>query len=467
MINHAITISFYTVGCLLFGIRSNSRKGRNDGLKRGQHYPNRPVEESKSQLQKHRSVKSSAIILLGLFLTISHSGWSQTQRCLTEASYLSIALDEQEQRIQNWIEANPVLPRSIVTIPIVVHIVYHVGSPLENISDEQIQSQIEVLNRDFRGRSSQISEISAEFKPLVADVELEFCLASIDPRGRPTKGITRTETTQQNIANNAFQIKDGLNKGIDAWDTNAYLNIWVGARADGVLGQATRPNEGGKDKQGLVIDYRAFGNIGAAFNNKPYNQGRTVVHEIGHYFGLQHIWGDENEPSCSTDDGISDTPRQNLTYANKCPSRFDLETFSCGTRDMYMNFMNYTDDSCMAMFSLEQKKRMLAVLYEFRSGLLESNGCGTQVVSTNHLASTEALMNVYPNPTTAELTIQFVNLNQPYSLALFNSLGNKVLAQTGTTALISKLNVAHLPKGCYFLTVSSGSKTNTQKVIIQ
>ncbi|NJL74868.1 MAG: T9SS type A sorting domain-containing protein [Saprospiraceae bacterium] len=465
MINHIITNLFHTIGCLPFGIRAETREVGIEGLKSDKSYLIMPFEKHKSQLGKLKYLKSVTIVLLGLFLTISHSSWSQNQRCLTEALLPSITLDEQEQRIQSWMQANPVLPRTIVTIPVVVHIVYHVGSPSENISDQQIQSQIEVLNRDFRGRSSQINEISAEFKPLVADVELEFCLASVDPRGRATTGITRTETTQRNIANNAFQIKDGLNKGIDAWDTNAYLNIWVGARADGVLGQATRPNEGSKDKQGLVIDYRAFGTIGTASDNKPYNQGRTAVHEVGHYFGLQHVWGDEDEPSCSTDDGIADTPRQNLTYANECPSRFDLETFSCGTRDMYMNFMNYTDDSCMAMFSLEQKKRMLAVLYEFRSGLLESNGCGMQVVSTHNPAA--ALMNVYPNPVTDELILQFTNLNQAYSLVLFNSLGHELFTQNGTTAPTTRLKVAHLPKGCYFLTVSSGSKTNTQKVIIQ
>jgi len=404
------------------------------------------------------------VFLVGITLFMcGNLCFAQINRCAT-LPFDTLQLEEQENRISRWIASRPVLPRTIVTIPIVVHVVYYIGNPTENISDEQIQSQIVILNQDFRGLSPQIKEISEQFQLLAADVEIEFCLASVDPKGKPTNGITRTETTERNIANNAFAIKDGRNNGIDAWDTNTYLNIWVGARNDGVLGQATRPEEGNIKEQGLVIDHRVFGTVGTALNNIPYNQGRTIVHEIGHYFGLKHLWGDDNEPSCSQDDGISDTPRQRVTYANQCPSRFDLETFTCGTNDMYMNFMNYTDDACMAMFSLEQKKRMLAVLYEYRQGLLGSNGC--TLVATEDIKHTDLDVSIYPNPAINTINIAASTFTEPINIILCNALGRKMIVLSQVKPANIQLSVEQLPRGYYFLFIQTGRSWITKNVLL-
>ena len=254
------------------------------------------------------------------------------------------------------------IPARKITIEMVVHIIYNRDS--ENISDAQIESQIDVLNRDFRGKNPNTKNVPKPWKGLVADAKFEFALASKDPEGNPTNGITRTRTDRKSFSVND-DIKFTASGGRDTWGTD-YLNCWVGTLSGGLLGYAQFP--GGPDETyGVVILNTAFGTTGTAA--PPFNGGQTTTHEVGHSFNLRHIWADD--PGCSIDDGCTDTPVQ-ATPNFGCPTFPHVSCNNGPNGDMFMNFMDYVDDACMSMFTPQQVARMLATLEGPRSTLGQS-----------------------------------------------------------------------------------------------
>ncbi len=267
-----------------------------------------------------------------------------------------------ERHTQNYI--NSAQQRDvdgIVTIPVVVHVVYRTST--ENISTAQIQSQLTVLNDDFRRFNSDANGTWSQ----AADSEIEFCLATVDPNGNATTGITRTSTNVNGFGTND-SVKSANSGGVNAWPTADYLNIWVCNIGGGILGYAQFPG-GNPATDGVVNDYRYFGTTGTA--TAPFNLGRTMTHEVGHYLNLRHIWGDGN---CNVDDFVSDTPTSdNPNYG--CASSH----VSCSSLDMVQNYMDYSDDGCMNLFTLGQKNRMRALFDTggARASLLNSGACGT------------------------------------------------------------------------------------------
>gem|GEM_PF-766712 len=251
----------------------------------------------------------------------------------------------------------------VYNVPVVIHVVYKNSS--ENLTDAQIQSQMDVLNADYRSINPDGNQVPNLFGNLVSDAEIEFCLATVDPNGNPTSGVTRTQTNVGSFSISQDNIKSTAAGGRSPWDTDRYLNIWVGEITGGVLGYATPPGTPAA-RDGVVIGYTYFGTNGTA--TFPYNKGRTCTHEIGHYLGLRHIWGDGN---CGVDDGISDTPLQESQYGG-CPNFGSPSTTSCGSQDMFMNFMDYTDDRCMFMFTHKQVDLMRYVLEKYRPGLVQN-----------------------------------------------------------------------------------------------
>jgi len=251
----------------------------------------------------------------------------------------------------------------VYTIPVVVHVVHKNSS--ENISDAQIQSQLDVLNLDFRKMNVDIAQIPSMFANLAADAEIEFCLATVDPNGNQTTGITRTATNVGSFSISQDNIKQDALGGKSPWNTSNYLNIWTGEITGGILGYATPPGTPAS-RDGVVVGYTFFGTNGSA--TFPYNKGRTCTHEVGHYFGLRHIWGDGN---CSVDDGINDTPLQE-TNSGGCPTVGSFSSISCGSQDMFMNYMDYTDDRCMFMFTHDQVELMRFAIDNFRTGLVQN-----------------------------------------------------------------------------------------------
>jgi hypothetical protein len=239
------------------------------------------------------------------------------------------------------------------TIPIVVHVVYN--APSENISDAQVKSQITVLNTDYRAKNPDKSKAPAVWSGLVSDVGIEFVLASQDPDGKPTSGITRTETNQTSFSTND-EVKSAATGGTDPWSTDKYLNIWVCTLADGVLGYAQFPG-GPRATDGVVILNTAFGTQGTA--QPPFNLGRTSTHEIGHWLNLRHIWGDTEH--CEGTDFVDDTPNAQLPNFGK-PSFPHISCSNGPNGDMFMNYMDYVDDDSMFMFTTQQVARMNATL---------------------------------------------------------------------------------------------------------
>ncbi|MBL7782072.1 MAG: T9SS type A sorting domain-containing protein [Saprospiraceae bacterium] len=315
------------------------------------------------------------LFAMGAFLLVAFNASAQRvcashdvlEEQLMNNPILREKLEEIERHTEDFINTPPGLRERVqVTIPVVVNVVWNTTS--ENISDAQIQSQIDVLNQDFRATNADRTNTPAIFSGLIADFEINFCLATQDPSGNATTGIRRQQTSTTAFSSNDA-VKFTAQGGLDAWDRNKYLNLWVCDLSGGLLGYAQFPG-GAAATDGVVCDYLYFGTVGVA--TAPFNKGRTATHEIGHWLNLRHIWGDAN---CGSD-LVSDTPTHNTSNAG-CPTYPHLSTCSGTPVEMTMNYMDYTDDACMYMFTAGQKARAQALFATggSRVSLLTSTGC--------------------------------------------------------------------------------------------
>jgi PKD repeat protein len=284
----------------------------------------------------------------------------------------------------------------VIVIPVIVHVI-HNGEAVgvgRNISQAQVQAQIETLNEDFRRRPNTNG---FNTDPRGADIEIEFCLAQFNPQGQrmAEPGIDRVNGSRTSWTRNDIE---GSLKPTTSWDPNKYYNIWVldfAAQDDNLLGYAQFPsnsslsgipsNGGAASTDGVVIVYTSFGNAQKGsfpLLKAPYNLGRTLTHETGHWLGLRHIWGDA---SCG-DDFVSDTPPQ-ASESRGCQKG----RISCGGANMVENYMDYSDDACFNIFTKDQKTRIRAVMEVSprRASLLTSNVCG-QIISGKPIPNFEA-----------------------------------------------------------------------------
>jgi hypothetical protein len=344
----------------------------------------------------------------------SNSGKKTVQRCATdqylqkllardpglkarleaaEAS-LSRGMDEklQARKRQGNMRTN-----AIITIPVVVHII------LENpntVTDADVLWQINKMNIDFAGQNADSVKAGA-FAPLFGHSSIQFCLAQRDPIGNPTTGIQRVSSSLTWDQNNFNDIKYASNCGSGAWDPNQYFNIWVAESVDGTLGVATFPTSGQPLEQGIVIAHEAFGN-NPAYVSFDFNLGRTAVHETGHFFFARHIWGDGG--GCQSDfpvvsgltgSWVDDTPAQSSATTG-CPT--GTLAAGCGSPNppgkMYQNYMDYTNDACYCMFTINQVLRMETALDVFRASLKTSSTCTPAIIFTND-ASIAAIINPF------------------------------------------------------------------------
>lgn len=279
---------------------------------------------------------------------------------------------------QQWIQDNlnsQTNKKAVITIPVVVHVIYNTGS--QNITDAQVLSQIDVLNEDYRRTNADASNTPSAFTGVAADCEIEFCMAQQDPSGNASTGITRTSTS-----NTSFPFGDAMKLfsqgGIDAWPRDDYLNIWVCNLSGGLLGFATPPG-GPAWSDGVVIKYNYFGRVGTV--SAPFDEGRTTTHEIGHWLNLDHTFnggcaGTTSSNCASAGDKICDTPPTSAPNYF-CPSNSQNTCTETPTdmNDMHMNFMDYTNDACMNLFTTGQKNVMLATLNGIRVSIRSSIGC--------------------------------------------------------------------------------------------
>jgi hypothetical protein len=346
------------------------------------------------------------LVLPLIFVAVSIVGLSQ-ERCGTIEYMKKIHgenLSQNGEKFEQWLERKIRLQKgasgnrqqAIYQVPVVVHII-HSGEAVgtgKNISDAQILSQIEVLNEDYQRMNADASDTPAEFQSVAGGIDLEFVLAKQDPEGLATNGIVRVAGTKS-----SWTINDNYElKSLSYWPSDDYLNIWV-CNLSGLLGYAQFPVsnlpglENSSDNaltDGVVIAYNAFGSIedGSFPLLSKYNQGRTTTHELGHFFGLRHTWGDD-DGECSGTDYVNDTPNQGGSSSG-CPTHPQT---TCSVTAMFQNYLDYTDDVCMNLFTQDQVSRMIAVLENSprRASLLTSPGLQDPAPVANDLGIKEII----------------------------------------------------------------------------
>lgn len=383
------------------------------------------------------------------------------QRCATVEYQQQLQqlrkLPELNPQFENWIQQKKALRKklgnriqSTYKIPVVVHIIHNgenIGTGT-NISVAQIESQLAVLNKDFNRLNDDATDTPAEFTAVASGMSIEFVLATRSPEGCQTNGIVRIngkELTGRTSWNSGLDVQI---KSLSIWPAEDYLNLWVCNLTD-YLGYAQFPVSdlpGLEEYQnelastdGVVFSHKVFGsNDYGNFNLDPqYNKGRTATHELGHFFGLRHIWGDLN--GCAGTDYVSDTPTQREeTY--DCPGHpLAVDQWCNGAAPMFQNYMDYTDDACMNLFTAQQVDRMINVIENSprRNSLLTSTGADAPVSCGNDVAF---LKLVAPSIVTPDNTIAPVFTMQNFgetlqSLTVFYGLSNDNLQQVNLTDL--------------------------------
>lgn len=411
--------------------------------------------------------KIYAIVIL--WLTVYPIAFSQqTERCghvryMAEMEQVQPGYKEYRRQIDEQIAriARERVEREdgeIYRIPVVFHVVYR--NDEQNIPDEKLFEQIEILNRDYGRLNEDTVNTRQEFLPVAASTGIEFYLAEWDPQGNPTNGITRTETSTNSFWLSMTDMKSTADGGKDAWDVNQYLNIWACNMAipilntPFILGFATPPNgapnwpsgSGAEQPQydGVVLHYEVVGSIENPDQTfASISKGRTATHEVGHYLGLRHIWGDGD---CTEDDGLDDTPEAAEAQQQTC----DYSTNSCtdATNDLpdqLENYMDYSDENCMNMFTQQQAAAMRYVVENFRSGLVLSNALSK--------GGMEGL-SVYPNPTDDFLNIRFEKKYKPNLISVYATDGRKI---RDFSANDTPVDVSSLLPGIYFILINQNS----------
>lgn len=333
----------------------------------------------------------------------------------------------------------------MITIPVVVHVLYH--TPDQNITQRTIDLLIGALNRDFNKRNFDTINTPERFKPYASAMGFEFKLATMDPGGARTNGVVKKYTPITYWMSDD-KMKFSSSYGDDGWDSRSYLNIWVCNMRD-VLGYSTLP---GMDaaKDGIVL---SFDNIIYRHGTSPaLNDFRTIVHEAGHWLNLYHMWGD----GYCGDDKIDDTPKQS-TYTPGCPGGVRI---SCGTNpvgDMYMNYMDFTNDVCMNMFTKGQRKRA-RVLFEPggpRNSILNSKGLNISTVESATLPDFQPKWlqaRVYPNPATTFIDLYFEYDDRWMGREMqILDISGKIVLNKIINSKIQKIDVSRLSPGIYFI----------------
>jgi hypothetical protein len=399
-----------------------------------------------------------------------HAGWQQ------DRAALEAALQQ-----KNWGNFRIEASEETIRIPVVVHVIHNQANSQPgtegNISDAQIRSQIDVLNEDYRRKPNTRG---FNDNPVGADVNIEFFLATCDPNGKASSGITRTYNAQKD-----FDLDISKLTTLSYWPSDQYMNIWVTDVRVPYIGYAQFPdmsgleglssNHGPVATDGLVLDYKVFGRQTGAVTSALYGYGRTTTHEVGHWLGLKHTWGDDIG-NCDTDycDDTPPTRTFNQANDNSCTPVFsDCEGPT--TRNMIENYMDYTPDVCMNIFTQDQKARMWKVLQTSpRRKSLVANASRCKIL----LPSEKLSIEVFPNPadgveSNGDVTYVDVLLkdSQDVNLQVYDALGRIVYAEEYTNMPSRRVSFSNrqLKNGMYFVSVttSGGEKVTTRLVVIR
>ncbi len=313
---------------------------------------------------KGRACATTAYIEL---LKQKDAGFSKRQSEAEQVIQQELSRPQQGQNLRS----------AVITVPVVFHVVYN--SAAENISDAQVLSQLRVLNDDFRRQNADAGQTPSYFLPFAADAEIEFCLATTNPDGEPTNGITRTRSTKEEFSYTTDDVKFSKEGGVNGWDPSQYLNIWICNIEGGqIIGYATPPGAA-RDIDGVVLHYKTIGAAPANPFVTNYNMGRTATHEVGHWLGLRHIWGGGGA-TCTDSDGITDTPNQEQETVG-CPDGIVQSCDNSPYGNMWQNYMDYSNDACMNLFTFGQANYMKAVLNTSRSSIFNSVVCSNTLRS--------------------------------------------------------------------------------------
>ena len=331
----------------------------------------------------------------------------------------------------------------IVVIPVAFHVIYKTAA--QNISDAQINAQIKQLNDDYRRINSDRNATPLAFRGATNDLEIQFCLATRDPNGLATTGITRKSTTTTSFTDVTFEAQ----KASTIWDRDKYLNLWSANLGGTLLGYAQFPGDVAST-DGVVLLYSTVGSITNPGTQTGYNLGRTASHEVGHWLNLYHIWGDD-AGACTGSDKVFDTPNQG-DESSGTPN-FPLIDVCSPTSPgvMFMNYMDYSDDVSVNMFTNGQKARMLSALNNFRSTILSSNGCIPPTLADYALNA-----NVGTQTTCASSSLDYTVLTTAYNSYNTNINFSTSALPTGCTASFSASSVVPGNPTTVSLTVGGG-----------
>lgn len=366
-------------------------------------------------------------------------------------------LIQSEKQISDFIASHPNLRTSggSLTIPVVFHLVYQ--NATENISDAQLLTQLDVLNEDFQRLNADTTNTPSAFQGVAGGMSISFCMAQVDPSGNATNGIERRQTTVGSFSTND-NVKFYSSGGLDSWDTENYFNIWVCDLGNFLLGYGEFPNGTTSNTYGLVIHYAYTGRDGSA--QSPYDKGRTATHEVGHCFGLAHIWGDDGT-ACSGSDNVADTPNQaDETYG--CPAFPQVSCSNGPNGDMFMNYMDYTDDACMNLFTVGQCTRMITAINLYYPTLFTSTACQTSTTFADDASATSVIdpNGVECNSSLAPVVrIKNLGTNNLTSVTINSKVDNGAVATYAWSGNLAQNATADVTLPA--ITLSNGSHTFT------
>ncbi len=404
-------------------------------------------------------MKIRNFVFLLFFLTFTISGSAQQEAAIEKCGTmqrlafkfknnpaLKIQFEKKQEEFNRLLSAQPVTPennrslngdrsdRSVYTIPVVFHIV--LPNP-DVVTNQQVLAQLDTLNKDFFGSNGDSVKIPAYFKTVYGKSGIQFCLAQQTPDGDITNGIERIATRQASFSNTTEAVKHATSGGANAWSSDRYLNIWICILSNGIVGYSTFPEDGQAGDQGVVIDYRGL--PGGAFTQ--FNAGRTLTHETGHFFNLYHIWGDD-DGACTGTDFVDDTPNQSAATVGCFTGIRNDNCSPAGNGVMYQNFMDYSYDNCLALFTTGQVVRMESAALRYRSSLLSSTGCQPAIVR-NYDAQLRAIVSpaqrLCANAVRPVITVQNSGVQILTSLTIQTSIDDVNVSSYTWTGSLARL----------------------------
>lgn len=373
-----------------------------------------------------------------------------------------------------------------IYVPVVFHVMY--SNTAENISDNRINDQIASLNKDFARLNADSNKTPSFWRSIAANTNIQFCLARRDPYGNPTNGVIRIPVGNGFDPYSNDNAKFTSLGGSDAWPLTKYLNIWTmsfrGATPTDLLGITTfpsAPDPHNDSLDGIIMKYSTIGGPNYHGTEPKYDVGRTLTHEVGHWLDLIHPWGDDSNGNatcevateCNGSDQVPDTPNQGIeTY--DCPSYPQIDCCSSTPSGdpihgkMFMNYMDYANDTCMNLFTIGQSNRMNYSITTLRPTIPNSLGC----LVPNYIEEGQCIifdLNVYPNPATGNITVSadFIGYTNT-TIEISNMLGEIIYSKEmkNVAAVLLPVDLSGKARGVYILTLRTTGDCMNRKIIL-